>query len=145
MWILSFQLKGSLSDKTYFWLLKMLCNTFLNSFCAQVQVNVGSMLLLMCIHVCYWATVRSLVLSLLHTFWTTVCQIQYLLSYWLHTYWAMPHIPACLSMPHTYWTSPHTIEEEKAKVNASVWGEEFIQFLAALAILPRTILKNRIN
>ena len=26
--------------------------------------------------------------------------------------------------------------EEKAKVVASVWGEEFIQFLAALAVLP---------
>ena len=35
--------------------------------------------------------------------------------------------------------------EEKAKVVASVWGEEFIQFLAALAVLPRTILKNRMN
>ena len=33
--------------------------------------------------------------------------------------------------------------EEKVKVVASVWGEECIQFLAALAILPRTILKNR--
>ena len=36
-------------------------------------------------------------------------------------------------------------EEEKAKVVASVWGKEFIQFLAALAILPRTILKNRMK
>ena len=35
--------------------------------------------------------------------------------------------------------------EEKAKVVNSVWGEEFIQFLAVLAILPRTILKNRMN
>ena len=35
--------------------------------------------------------------------------------------------------------------EEKAKVVASVWGEEFIQFLAALAVLPRTILNNRMN
>ena len=34
---------------------------------------------------------------------------------------------------------------EKAKVVASVWGEELIQFLAALAVLPRTILKNRMN
>ena len=32
--------------------------------------------------------------------------------------------------------------EEKAKVVASVWGEELIQFLATLAVLPRTILKN---
>ena len=29
------------------------------------------------------------------------------------------------------------------KVIALVWGEEFIQFLAALAILPKTILKNK--
>ena len=30
--------------------------------------------------------------------------------------------------------------EEKAKAFASVWGEEFIQFHAALAIFPRTII-----
>ena len=35
--------------------------------------------------------------------------------------------------------------EEKAKVVASVWGPKFIPILAALAILPRMILKNRIN
>ena len=36
--------------------------------------------------------------------------------------------------------------EEKAKVVAAVWGTEFIQFLAALAILHyRTILENRMN
>ena len=35
--------------------------------------------------------------------------------------------------------------EEKAKVVASVWGEECIQFLAALAILQRKIWKNRMN
>ena len=29
--------------------------------------------------------------------------------------------------------------EEKAKVDASVWGAKFIQFLAALAVLPRSI------
>ena len=32
--------------------------------------------------------------------------------------------------------------EEKAKV-VTVWGEEFIKFLAALAVLPRTILNDR--
>ena len=35
--------------------------------------------------------------------------------------------------------------EEKSKVVASVWGEEYIQFHAALAVLPRTILNNRMN
>ena len=35
--------------------------------------------------------------------------------------------------------------EEKTKVVASNWGEEFIQFLAVLAILPRTIFKNAMN
>ena len=35
--------------------------------------------------------------------------------------------------------------EEKAKVVTSVWGEEFIQFLAAQAVLHRTILNNRMN
>ena len=33
-----------------------------------------------------------------------------------------------------------TKAEEKAKVVKSVSGEEFIKFLAALAVLPRTIL-----
>ena len=31
--------------------------------------------------------------------------------------------------------------EAKAKVVASVWGTEFIKFLAALAVLPRTIME----
>ena len=35
--------------------------------------------------------------------------------------------------------------EEKAEVVAYVWGEEFIQFDAALAILPRKILNNIMN
>ena len=34
--------------------------------------------------------------------------------------------------------------EEKAKVVAYVWGEEFMKFLAALAFLP-TNWKNRMN
>ena len=36
-------------------------------------------------------------------------------------------------------------KKKKEKVLASVWGEEFIKFLAALAVLPCTTLKNRIN
>ena len=35
--------------------------------------------------------------------------------------------------------------EDKAKVNASVWGATFVQFLAALAVLPPSIRKNRMN
>ena len=35
--------------------------------------------------------------------------------------------------------------EEKAKVVAAVWGTEFIQFLAAAAILHWDELKNRMN
>ena len=35
--------------------------------------------------------------------------------------------------------------EAKAKVAASVVGAEFVQFLAALAVLPRSIWKNRMN
>ena len=35
--------------------------------------------------------------------------------------------------------------EAKAKVVASVWGEEFMHFLAALAILPRVIWIKRLN
>ena len=35
--------------------------------------------------------------------------------------------------------------ETKAKVVASVWGTEIIQFLATLSILYGTIWKNRMN
>ena len=35
--------------------------------------------------------------------------------------------------------------EAKAKVIASVWGTEFMQFLAALAIVHKDFLKNRMN
>ena len=35
--------------------------------------------------------------------------------------------------------------EAMVKVVASVWGTEFIQFLAALAILTRSIWKNRMK
>ena len=35
--------------------------------------------------------------------------------------------------------------EGKAKVVASVWGAEFVQFLAALAVLPRSIWKEWLN
>ena len=51
-------------------------------------------------------------------------------------------------MVRVLWAA--TIEEgERQKkrqiVYASVWGEEFVQFLAALAGLPKTILNNRMN
>ena len=35
--------------------------------------------------------------------------------------------------------------EDMAKVVASVWGAEFVQFLAALAILPSSFWKKRLN
>ena len=35
--------------------------------------------------------------------------------------------------------------EDKVKVVASVWGAKFVQFLAALAVLPRSIWKNMMN
>ena len=35
--------------------------------------------------------------------------------------------------------------EEKAKVVAAVWGTVFIQFLAALSLLPRDDLKKMMN
>ena len=35
--------------------------------------------------------------------------------------------------------------EAKAKVVTSVWGADFVQFLAALAVLPRSIWKKRLN
>ena len=38
-----------------------------------------------------------------------------------------------------------TNTEEKAKVVAAVWGTEFIQFLAVLAVLHKDDLKNWMN
>ena len=35
--------------------------------------------------------------------------------------------------------------EEKAKVVASVWGADLVQFFAALAVLPRSIWKKMMN
>ena len=35
--------------------------------------------------------------------------------------------------------------EAQAKVVASVWGANFVQFLAVLAVLPRSIRKKRLN
>ena len=35
--------------------------------------------------------------------------------------------------------------EAKAKVVVSVWGADFVHFLAALAVLPQLIWKNRMN
>ena len=36
-------------------------------------------------------------------------------------------------------------DRRKDKVVASVWGEEFIKFLAVVPVFPRTILNNRMN
>ena len=42
--------------------------------------------------------------------------------------------------PKKTYHHSRTIElEDKAKVVASVWGAKFVQFLAALAVLPRSI------
>ena len=35
--------------------------------------------------------------------------------------------------------------EGKAKVVASVWGMEFVQFIATVDVLPRSIWKKRLN
>ena len=35
--------------------------------------------------------------------------------------------------------------EDKVKVVAAVWGAKFVEFLAALAVLPLAIWKNRMN
>ena len=57
-----------------------------------------------------------------------------------------PHFPLTAILHRLVDTHTRMIKtEEKAKVVASVWWEEFIQFLAALAILPWTIWKNRTN
>ena len=50
------------------------------------------------------------------------------------------------AITHHYHYHRRRIETEaKAKVVAAVWGAEFISFLAALAVLPRSIWKKRSN
>ena len=71
-------------------------------------------------------------------------------AYWwyapllLRPLWYRPHQQI---RAHLHQVGDHHIPktEEKAKVVASVWGTEFIQLLAALAVLSRTILNNRMN
>ena len=43
------------------------------------------------------------------------------------------------------WRQSKRFTEEKSKVVAAVWGIEFLQFLAALAILHQDDMKNRMN
>ena len=53
-----------------------------------------------------------------------------------------------LSLAQFLCSNPHwrRVEREaKAKVVASDWGAEFIQFLAALTVLPRSIWKKWLN
>ena len=35
--------------------------------------------------------------------------------------------------------------EREAKAVASVWGADLVQFLATIAVLPRSVLKKRLN
>ena len=49
------------------------------------------------------------------------------------------------AISETPWHRRRIYIEAKTKVVASVWGAEFIQFLATLALFPRLIWKNRMN
>ena len=51
----------------------------------------------------------------------------------------------CLTFPLCIFHRWRIKTEEKAKVVVSVWGKECIQFLAAQAVLPRTIVNIRIH
>ena len=47
---------------------------------------------------------------------------------------------SCLVCQNLTLTNRRRVElEDKTKVVASVWGAEFVQFLAALAVLPQSI------
>ena len=66
--------------------------------------------------------------------------VQYISSVFLNT--ANRSSGVGFIMASSHWRRIRT--EEKANFIASVWGEEFIiYFLAALAVLPRTILNTR--
>ena len=57
------------------------------------------------------------------------------------TFWLTSGLKSCEPTPQRRRIKT----TEKAKVVTSVGEEEFIKFLAALAILPRKNLKNRMN
>ena len=55
-------------------------------------------------------------------------------------------LPICDQLLLVYFYHRRRMETEaKAKVVSSVWGAAFIKFLAALAVLPRSIWKKRLN
>ena len=66
--------------------------------------------------------------------------------FWINlVYKLLHHAPVLFSVPHIHPINQRIrlTTEEKAKVVAAVWGTDFIQFLAAQAILPRSNWKNR--
>ena len=70
------------------------------------------------------------------------CNIQYLTS--LCTFESKIFLKTIVLLGLLIWTHRRRKEREaKAKVVASVWGADFFQFLAALAVLPRSIWKDR--
>ena len=64
------------------------------------------------------------------------------------TPWVGPSCSGSYKKRENIWYLYHRRRMElkdKAKVVASVWGTEFVQFLAALAVLPWSIWKKRSN
>ena len=61
-------------------------------------------------------------------------------------FWQNPKLSNSLSILHTSTYHRRRIDTEgKAKVVAPVWGAEFVQFLAALAVLSWSIWKKWLN
>ena len=62
-------------------------------------------------------------------------------------------LPLCVRVQYTLYGVPvhqyahrrRMETEAKAKVVPSVWGADIVQFLAALAVLPRSVWKKRFN
>ena len=110
----------------------------------------------------WWPVVVSCNTQTLTLLWLTVTRICYPLGHWfglylkaIHMYikglpllWqsGVSHTGNIFALLHKGQGHRRRMEtEEKAKVLASVWGTEFIKFVATLAILPRSIWKNRTN
>ena len=82
------------------------------------------------------------------TLWNYVLYYRcYLSQSWIYFFY-QENFTAIINFKQYYKSDQHRRRiktEEKANVVTSVWGKEFIQFLAALAVLTRTIYNNRMN
>ena len=91
-----------------------------------------------------WLTCRVKIIQHLYFFGIVVVFLNHMCYFFLEKNILLTHLLTCSGVSYSYhWRLMET--EAKARVVASVWRAEFIHCLAALAILPWSIWKNRMN